>query len=364
MIDELFSTKRFNILSDNNNYYFFRALNNGDNDDIEKGITTSNNKIVKIRTDRERYSDTPKYSETSIFSLEEAVDHIKPSHRKDTNCISLSTSANVSIIYGREYYRDKYILVRIPKTSKIINASLFLLTEINKLVEQKDNYDEVELKPTDAVYYDYLSKEATDAKNKIIKNLLNTDKQVLNNISNYELAQTINNAIYSCEFIHYGDITEEEIIEISSNYMDAFSLLEQLPSTTVDIETVKEKVLNSLLIEPKIINYNFDYNVNNKFYYLIKSCLRRILTIEFIKDITNNKYETIYKELLKTYGVEKEIFSKCNTQKLKVNDKVNLNFSDNDVELIERIHNMNKEELLEILNNKDNEFAKLLNKYN
>ena len=38
-INEIFEINKFNIFSDEENYYFFRALNMGDNSDIENGIT-------------------------------------------------------------------------------------------------------------------------------------------------------------------------------------------------------------------------------------------------------------------------------------------------------------------------------------
>ena len=50
------------MLSDNDNYYFFRGLNNGDNSDLDNNIARDiNGKILKVRTDRERYEGNPKY---------------------------------------------------------------------------------------------------------------------------------------------------------------------------------------------------------------------------------------------------------------------------------------------------------------
>ena len=40
MYDKIFDINTFNIFSDDENYYFFRALNNADNNDIDRGITT------------------------------------------------------------------------------------------------------------------------------------------------------------------------------------------------------------------------------------------------------------------------------------------------------------------------------------
>ena len=116
MLHEIFNIENFNIISDEDNYYFLRALNNADNFDIDNYITVGENgNILTIRTDRSRYDKIPKYKENSTLSLNEIFDHIKMHHRLDTNCISLSSNANVSLLYGREYYKDKYVLVKIPK---------------------------------------------------------------------------------------------------------------------------------------------------------------------------------------------------------------------------------------------------------
>lgn len=104
MIKE-FDIENFNIFSDDNNYYFLRALNMGDSNDIENGIVTdSDNQISRIRTDRERYNGNPKYNQDSKLSLEEMFNHCKMHHRTDTNCISLTSNANVALMYGRGYF--------------------------------------------------------------------------------------------------------------------------------------------------------------------------------------------------------------------------------------------------------------------
>ncbi len=120
-MENLFGIDKFNIIEDDENYYFFRALNMADNNDIEEGITVSKDgSIERVRTDRERYEQNPyngksKYTSNSELSLEQVFDHIKMHYRKDTNCISLSSNANVAILYGRGSYKDKYILVEVPK---------------------------------------------------------------------------------------------------------------------------------------------------------------------------------------------------------------------------------------------------------
>ena len=139
MKDKLFDINNFNIIQDEENYYFFRALNMADDRDIEQNITTKNGKIERIRTDRERYDGATKYAEDSEISLEEIYDHIKMHYRQDTNCISLTSNANVSINYGRGSYKDKYVIVRVPKKEfgeKSICAGQYMLTELYSRIEQ------------------------------------------------------------------------------------------------------------------------------------------------------------------------------------------------------------------------------------
>lgn len=139
----LFDIENFNIIEDEENYCFFRALNMADNNDLEIGVTLDNSEnIQKIRTDRERYEENtenekPKYSKDAPISLEQVYDHIKMHYRKDTNCISLSSNGNVSISYGREFYKDRYAIVKVPKSElgeKVINAGQYMLEEIVRKV--------------------------------------------------------------------------------------------------------------------------------------------------------------------------------------------------------------------------------------
>ena len=139
-MEEMFDIEKFNIISDEENYYFFRALNMSDNRDIEEKITVSEDgKIERIRTDRERYEGEPKYSEDTTITLEEVYDHIKMHYRKDTNCISLTSNANIAVDYGRGSYKDKYIMVKIPKREfgeKVVNAGQYMLKELYQRIEQ------------------------------------------------------------------------------------------------------------------------------------------------------------------------------------------------------------------------------------
>ena len=140
MEDNLFDINNFNIIQDDENYYFFRALNMADNNDIEQKTTLSaNGKIERIRTDRERFEGETKYKEDSEISLEEVYDHIKMHYRKDTNCISLTSNANIAINYGRGSYKDKYVMIKIPKNElgeKTVVAGQYMLREVCSKIEQ------------------------------------------------------------------------------------------------------------------------------------------------------------------------------------------------------------------------------------
>ena len=140
MEDNLFDINNFNIIQDDEYYYFFRALNMADNSDIEQQITVSaNGKIERIRTDRERFDGETKYTEDSEISLEEIYDHIKMHYRKDTNCISLTSNANIAVNYGRGSYKDRYIMIKIPKKEfgeKTVAAGQYMLRELYSRIIQ------------------------------------------------------------------------------------------------------------------------------------------------------------------------------------------------------------------------------------
>lgn len=291
---ELFNIENTNVLKDEENYYFFRALNMADNKDYEEKIITDKfGKINLIRTDLDRFEESnksqkPKYNKESKISMEQFFDHIKKNYRKDTKCISLSTNANISLSYGKNY-KDKYILVKVPKKElgkKVINAGEYLLkeiekrikayieileksskenalllfdkidksnsiTEISKLIKvkyklkkesnfkkleynkkekyinKKINLNKIEdIRPVYIMYNCiYLNEAQNLERNKIIAKLVYLERfekmsALIKNLkNNNSLIQAVNNAFSSLEYIHYGKIEKEEIIEISKEYV-------------------------------------------------------------------------------------------------------------------------------------------------
>lgn len=280
----IFDIDAFNIIKDEQYFYFYRALNKEDNKDLEEGKITENGKIIKIRTDTQRWKETyknvkPKYDEIDNNSLEQMYDHIKPKFCRCTNCISLTCDANISIHYGRDFYNDKYVMIKIKKEkigNKVVNAGVYLLNHIeeavnkakdlleNKMLAHKlDQIDKTssledianivikeynlntsvsgrykglslvieDLYPLKNRFSNYstLNKEQTFVKNKIFAKVTLLEKyRYLKPIINYtknniNLLRTVDNAFSSLEFIYYGEIKKNEIKEVSSKEMDIFS---------------------------------------------------------------------------------------------------------------------------------------------
>lgn len=351
---EIFDIEKFNILQDEEYYYFFRALNLADENDIkEQVITDEDGNILRIRTDRERFEETKenykaKYNETDELSLEQIYDHIKIRYRKDTNCISLSSNANVAINYGRKNYNDRYILVRVPKKEMeqtVVNAGQYMLKEVLKRVESAivgldendpktyeiyDKLDEIDraqtiddlLKILEKKYtlktnitvpkaktksvrefkspharmssYQALTPEQDLEKNKIISKLVFLEESgiikslIPDTMNNNRLIQTIGVAFSSCEQIHYGDINGKNIIELQKELVDIFALLQQAKENReLDEEIVYEleKEMISFASQGKTIEKSKDS-------ILLKDYVKKDnISLDEIFDLTNGKVE-------------------------------------------------------------------------
>ncbi len=303
MNKEILKIDKFNIVSDEENYYFFRALNMADNNDIEQKITTSSDgEIERIRTDRERYDGTAKYKEDSTMSLEESYDHIKMRYRRDTNCISLTSNANIAINYGRGSYKDKYVMIKVPKKKfgeQTVEAGQYMLQELYSRIEKsvdelpEDTKDEIldifsnidiinetkelqeiitkrytalngEVNPKNAhlrkgiTYsspksrissYQSLNEEQLLEVNKVYAKLTvleneNILRHAIPHSSNSKLRETIGIAFSSTEVIHYGEINKNEIIEVPKEIVDLFSLIQQIDGIDKNkVEEIKKELL-------------------------------------------------------------------------------------------------------------------------
>ena len=346
-MESVFDIANFNVIEDEENYYFFRALNMTDNEDLEQGIILdSSGNFERIRTDRERYEEDPekgipKYNKDSKISLEQVYDHIKMHYRKDTNCISLSSNANVSISYGRGFYKDKYVMVKVPKSeigNKVINAGQYMLDEINKRVEEyisslspdsklfgalKDidnsqTEDELRRKiearftseegidlskakarkgltikaPISRIStYSALDEEQSLEKNRIIAKMTLLERKggmkpiIPYTANNNLLVQTVGNAFSSLELIHYGDIEKESIIDVPKEIVDIFALLQQLDWQDKEVvRDLKREVI-------KFVNEGKHIEIPENSPLLKEYSVRDNISIEEMYDLTDGKVE-------------------------------------------------------------------------
>ena len=410
---------KLNIISDDNYYYFFRALNTDDHKDLKEGINNVDGKITKIRTDLSRFIGKPNYKENSDISLEEMNDHIKWCHTKDTNCISLSSNSNVIATYGRSNYFDEYVMVKVKKEELDKNVYLavdYIASEVEKRIKSlssnldgtKKNYLELidsintdtaleqfkksiknEFKLTDMDDASVLDSESFLNLKKLILKLDVIGTSVSPKISNRTLIETIKFAYSSSEFIHYKEIPGEKVTMISSELLDIFTLLQQVPNND-KIEEIKNILLtkldtldtydyNSYSLDEKeysvanmyrLSNGSIDYGtikeIVNKAYFLAKSRLRVKNAVDNLNKLLDNNSD--YKEVLEylknnTYGIEPEISSRLNTNSLFLSETVSLNIDENERKLLDLINNLSDEDLANIVENKEGFLLSKLNNF-
>lgn len=433
MRKELFELDKFNVLSDNEYYYFFRALNNEDHEDVVNGIITDGEKVVKVRTDLSRYDGVSNYTSDATISLEEVHDHVKWSHRKDTNCISLTTNANVAQTYGRQNYHDEYVMIKIKKedinNSDVYLAGLYLLNEANKRIEEKlKNHTKSDLEEyffaaidnvknraqlnelIDLIKRNFVRPEAGDIsvtetydyltlndaqnleKDKLILKLDVLNKRISGKFSKRLFLETLKFAFSSSELIHYKEIQKEKIINVPKELVDAFALLQQMPSSDPLVTEIKEYLIKNIediksdnfIFENNIfseedypidkmfeltsgkVDYNTMLSTYRKSYYFAKSKLRANNSINNINNILGHdpKYEKTLDFMRQyTYGVEPEISSRLNLSNISISDSVTLDFNLEEKELLDYINSMSLEELTNIVEKKDGFLEKKLNDF-
>ena len=346
-MESLFDIDNFNIIEDEENYYFFRALNMADNQDLDTRIILDNTgNIERIRTDRERYeenteNETPKYNKDAEISLEQVYDHIKMHYRKDTNCISLSSNSNVSISYGRGFYKDSYVMVKVPKNElgeKVINVGQYMLEEIEKRVDEyvsslspdsklveiikeidnsktaeeirkaietryttREPLDQSKAKLRKGITYrspvarissyQALNEEQLLEKNKIIAKLTLLERVggmeplIPHTANNNLLVQTIGNAFSSLELIHYGDIEKDEIIDVPREIVDIFALLQQIEGQDQElVRDLKREVI-------RFANEGRSIEIPENSSLLKEYGVRDNISIEEMYELTDGKVE-------------------------------------------------------------------------
>ena len=254
-----------------------------------------------------------------------------------------------------------------------------------KPVEDEDVFTNgLKVNITNSINYSALDDEANLEKNKIVLKLDLIKEQILPRISNRLLIQTVGGAFSSAELIHYDDISREELIDVPSEVVDVLSLLQQVPSTVSNIDEVKEKVLYA------INNFNFlghieygEYELSNsklsidnmyevfgkgrvsyheakelyrKAYYLAKSRLRAIKSVELLDTILegDSKYSQVLNYIkINGYGIEPEITTRASKNLVTVSESVSLDIGRDDIRLVNYINGLTEETLIGILDDPD-----------
>lgn len=359
MKKSVFNINKFNIIEDDEYYYVFRALNSGDESDLQNEIITdASRKIEKIRPDIDRYNESGKesiFTDSKEISLKEAWRHIRVHHTKDTNVISLTSNANIVIDYGNGADHNKrYIMVKVPKKdyekSNIYNAGLFMLEELEKIIEVQlaklppdsevlelvkrvndaQNYKEVSrtiselfkkpktlnnLKRKNAkkitsplagrfAKRDYFTEEQQTEFNKIMAKLsILENKGIIKSImpvceDNTSLIRTIGVAFSSAELLHYKEIPKEKFIEIQGKSVELISLLQQIEDTD-DVKKLKTKIITYINKGYELIENNGKVcfgnseenieipNINNEEFFSSRDFEPSSLSIEDCYKITN-----------------------------------------------------------------------------
>ena len=343
-MEEIFDIEKFNVISDEENYYFLRSLEPGDIEDLEKNIIKDGEKYKRLRTDRERWEEKhkeePRWNADSTVTLEEMFNHIKMHYSLQTNCISLSSNANVARTYG-ETFSDKYVMIKVPKKEmgeKVFHAGQYMLEEIEKKVERRisegqipenvlndlqeienaktskeikeiikvryrtpQKLDEDKAHPTKGITYkspyarisswQSLDDEQTLEKNKIIAKLTVLEHKKLmnplipNSSNNNLLIQTVGSAFASSEQIYYGDIEGDRITDVPKEIVDMFGLLQQVEGQDKQIIDELKKELIQFINDGKKIQISGDSILKDE------TQVRDDISIEEMYDMTDGKVE-------------------------------------------------------------------------
>ena len=318
MNEDVFSINNFNIIEDGDNYYLFRALNLDDQREIGEGINSNNGEIQKVITNKQRYPENDRYANETEISLKEIWDHTKSvNFYRGTNCISLSSNANVSIDYGSKY-GEKYLMIKVPKeqNSQIYNAGQYMISELNRIlenrisqipkdseivrlvheIESKENYNDIKkvivervkctslsgrytttnnIRTRESMFKRFNKRQAFSEEqqleyNKIIGKLTLLEiygllpKEIFNTINISSLTSTIGSEFSNREFVHYGEISADKFVPISKINIDMFALLQVAKEQGIEQQAINK-------IENKLIEYtNQRYELierDNKLYY-------------------------------------------------------------------------------------------------
>lgn len=299
-MDEIFDISKFNIIQDDDNYYFFRTINKDELSENENSVSGAQT-TSKLETGLIKHGKVSKYTLEDQISLEEVHDHVKWGHRKDTNCISLSTNSNISLTYGYNDNDKQYVMITVPKSkfkdSNFCISGKFLIEEIDKrikkmmddhyvdtktinflrLIDSATSNDELfsilesyasleQYKVNKTKFYDYLTLDAAQnlEKNKIIAKLDIINRRILPQCNNSLLIESIKFAFTSSEIIHYKEI-KEDINLLSPITMELFSLLQQAKTMGLEADKIDFIILMVIKYATNKLQLNNQYGDYNTF---------------------------------------------------------------------------------------------------
>ena len=291
----LFGIDTYDLIEDDEYYYVFRTLN-GDN---EAEFDSASEEYLRTSRERaEREEKEVKYSSESVISLDEINDNIKFTRgNKDTNCISFSTNANVSL----DYRNDRFVMMKVPKDDigNLFVSGKYMLEEIDKVISAKidellanengnkeilsliSQINEAEssadikkivsrtykgVKNTNEKYIgasnsaltknavmtrfgnkQYLNERQQLEYNRLIAKLtvLETRGKLRNiiptHLTNTGLISSVGVAFSSSEMIHYKEVPKSSLIEVSKENMEMFAILQQASNIPgVDLKELEE----------------------------------------------------------------------------------------------------------------------------
>ena len=194
-------------------------------------------------------------------------------------------------------------------------------------------------------------------------------KHVIPHSSNSKLRETIGSAFSSTEVIHYGDIKQENIIEVPKEVVDLFALIqqidgldkgrvEQLKRTLITavqngvkipaIPEIEEKVKADISIEEMYgitdgkVEYGKANSIVKNMFYLSKARKNAIQLSNVLSEILgqNSGFEDIIQYIRENgFRVEPEIITRQSNKGVKLSESVSLDLQQEEQILVNEIKN-------------------------
>ena len=206
-------------------------------------------------------------------------------------------------------------------------------------------------------------------------------KHVILHSSNSKFRETIGNAFSSLELIHYGDIKQENIIEIPKELVDIFSLIQQIDGidknkieelkraliiavqngkTIPKMPDITTQVRSNISIEEMYeltegkVEYGKANSIVKNMFYLSKARQNAITLSNILAEILgdDSRFEDIIQHIRANgFRIEPEIISRQSRKGVKLSESINLNLSKEEQPLIDEIKKLNSEQLELVLQN-------------